>query len=70
VDPSVIAVRSTAPCRSPVLVALGEWSRKHSPAKGGPDLLHDDCDAEVRLALRCAAGHHVIEDELVVTTEP
>lgn len=54
----------------PILVALGEWSRKHSPAKGGPTLLHDGCDSEVRIALRCAAGHHVVEDELVVTTQP
>jgi len=54
----------------PVLVALGEWSRKHSAAKGGPTLLHDGCDAEVRVALRCADGHHVIEDDLVVTTQP
>ena len=52
----------------PVLVALGEWSRKHAPAKGGPTLLHDGCDAEVCVVLRCADGHHVIEDDLVVTT--
>ena len=54
----------------PVLVALGQWSLKHSPAKGGPSLLHDGCDAEVGLTLRCAEGHHVIEDDLVVTTQP
>ncbi len=54
----------------PVLVALGEWSRKHSPAKGGPTLLHDGCDGEVRIALRCTDGHHVVEDDLVVTTQP
>ena len=54
----------------PVLVALGEWSRKHSPAKGGPTVLHDGCDAEVRVVLRCDDGHHVIEDDLVVTTQP
>lgn len=53
----------------PVLVALGEWSR-HSPTKGGPALLHGGCDAEVRIALRCADGHHVVEDDLVVTTQP
>ena len=54
----------------PVPVALGEWSRKHSPTKGGLALLHDGCDAEVRTGLRCADGHHVVEDELVVTTQP
>lgn len=52
----------------PVLVALGEWSRKHSPARGGPTLLHDGCDGEVRIALRCTDGHDVVEDDLVVTT--
>lgn len=51
----------------PVLVALGDWSRKYSPAKGGPTHLHDGCDAEVHVALRCAEGHQVIEDDLVVT---
>ncbi len=53
----------------PVLVALGEWSRKHSPARGGPTLLHDGCDGEVRIALRCTDGHDVVEDDLVVTTQ-
>ncbi|WP_205472798.1 helix-turn-helix domain-containing protein [Nocardioides sp. SYSU D00038] len=51
----------------PVLVALGEWSRTHSPELGGPTLSHDGCEADVRLTLRCAAGHDVTEDELVVT---
>jgi DNA-binding HxlR family transcriptional regulator len=54
----------------PVLLALAEWGRKHSPATGGPAYLHEDCDAEVRVALHCAAGHPVIEDDLVVTTQP
>jgi len=54
----------------PVLVALGEWGRKHSPAKGGPAYLHEDCGAEVSVALRCAGGHHVVEDDLVVTPMP
>lgn len=53
----------------PVLVALGEWGQKHSPAKGGPTLLHDDCDSPVQVVLRCADGHHVVEDDLVVTTQ-
>ena len=54
----------------PVLVALSEWGRKHSPAKGGPTYLHEDCGAEASVALRCAKGHHMIEDDLVVTTQP
>ena len=52
----------------PVLMALGQWSRKHSPDKGGPTNLHDDCGSEVSVVLQCAAGHEVAEDELVITS--
>jgi len=52
----------------PVLLALGEWSRRHSPEKGGPTPVHDGCDAEVRVVLQCDAGHRIVEDELVLTT--
>ncbi len=52
----------------PVLLALGQWSRKHSPDKGGPTSLHDDCGSEVNVVLQCTAGHRVAEDELVVTS--
>ena len=50
----------------PVLFALAQWSRKHSPEKGGPTPLHDGCDAEVRAVLQCEAGHALGEDELVL----
>ena len=52
----------------PVLLALGEWSRRHSPEKGGPTPVHDGCDAEVRIVLQCDAGHRIVEDELVLTS--
>jgi DNA-binding HxlR family transcriptional regulator len=52
----------------PVLLALGQWSRKYTPEKGGPTPLHDRCDAEVRVVLQCEAGHAVPEDELVLTS--
>ena len=52
----------------PVLLALGEWSRKHSPEKGGPTPLHEGCGAEVRVMLQCDAGHRPVEDELVLTS--
>jgi DNA-binding HxlR family transcriptional regulator len=51
----------------PALLALGQWSRTHSPEKGGPTPLHEGCDAEVRVVLQCAEGHRVVEDELVMT---
>jgi len=52
----------------PVLFAMAQWSRKHSPEKGGPTPLHDGCDAEVRVVLQCDAGHDLGEDELLLTS--
>ena len=52
----------------PALLALGEWSRKHSPDKGGPIPLHDGCGAEVAVVMQCAAGHTVAEAELVLSS--
>jgi DNA-binding HxlR family transcriptional regulator len=53
----------------PALLALAEWGRTHSPHKGGgPTLLHDGCEAQVRVVMQCDAGHRVIEDELVLTS--
>jgi DNA-binding HxlR family transcriptional regulator len=52
----------------PALLALGEWSLKHSPEQGGPTPLHDGCGAEVSVVMRCAAGHSVVEDHLVLTS--
>src|SRR5215204_3864146 len=45
----------------PALFALAQWGRTHSPRKGGaPTLLHDGCEAEVRVVMQCAAGHLVV----------
>jgi len=52
----------------PALFALAQWGRTHSPKGGGPTLLHDGCEAEVRVVMQCDAGHRVVEDELVLTT--
>jgi len=53
----------------PALLALAQWGRTHSPRKdGGPTPLHDGCEAEVRVVMQCAAGHPVVEDELVLTS--
>ena len=52
----------------PILLALGQWSRQHSPERGGPTTLHEDCGAEVSVVLQCTAGHVVAEDELVATS--
>ena len=51
----------------PVLVALVEWGQAHLPdVRGELALTHADCAEPVRLEARCAAGHVVPEDELVV----
>lgn len=50
----------------PTLLALAAWGRKHAPKKGTPTFTHDDCGAEVSVALRCSAGHELRTDELVV----
>ncbi len=52
----------------PALLALGQWSLKHSPEGGGPTSLHAGCGAEVHVVLQCTAGHPVVEDELVLTS--
>jgi DNA-binding HxlR family transcriptional regulator len=43
----------------PVLIALMQWGDRWSAAAAGPavELQHRDCDREVGVELRCAAGH-------------
>ena len=51
----------------PVLVALVQWGQAHLPPAGTEvAAAHADCGAPVTLGLRCASGHDVPEDELVV----
>lgn len=49
----------------PAVFALAQWGARHLPG-GGPALTHLDCGEPVEVAVRCAAGHDVLEDELVV----
>ncbi|MFT4265440.1 MAG: helix-turn-helix domain-containing protein [Nocardioides sp.] len=50
----------------PLVLALARWGASHLPG-GGPTLTHADCGEAVTLVPRCAAGHDVPEDEIVVT---
>jgi DNA-binding HxlR family transcriptional regulator len=50
----------------PLLVALGCWGTKHIPG-GGPTMTHAGCGAAVAVEARCAEGHLVPEDEILVT---
>jgi DNA-binding HxlR family transcriptional regulator len=49
----------------PVVLALLQWGATHTTG-GGPALTHADCGEPVQLEARCAAGHVVDEDDLVV----
>ncbi|WP_433532552.1 winged helix-turn-helix transcriptional regulator [Micromonospora sp. CA-263727] len=52
----------------PVLVAVLAWGDRYLADPEGPPLSvgHRDCGAEVRVELRCAAGHHVAEPRDVI----
>lgn len=50
----------------PTLLALARWGERHLPG-GGPKLTHEGCGEPVAVVARCAAGHDVPEDEVVVT---
>jgi DNA-binding HxlR family transcriptional regulator len=45
----------------PVLVAVREWGDRYLADAEGPPLatVHRDCGAEVRVRLRCEAGHEI-----------
>ena len=45
----------------PILFALGEWGDRHMADPAGPPVIarHAGCGAELRLTLRCAAGHEI-----------
>jgi DNA-binding HxlR family transcriptional regulator len=50
----------------PALFALGQWGAKHLPKHGSPTLSHLDCGERVTVQLRCAEGHDVPMESLVV----
>ena len=50
----------------PVVLGLLEWGAAWAGTGGGPEVTHSGCGEPVRVAVRCAAGHDVAEDEVVV----
>jgi len=50
----------------PVVWAMFEWGRKHLPNRSRLRLAHRGCGAEASVEIRCAKGHEVPADELVV----
>ena len=51
----------------PALFALFQWANRHDPPPYPPELHHDGCGEPVTIAARCAAGHAVDADAVVVT---
>lgn len=51
----------------PVLIGLAAWSSKHAPRDWSPVATHDGCGAAIAVEVRCAAGHEVAPDDVVVT---
>ncbi len=50
----------------PVVWAMFEWGRRHLPYNTRLRLAHADCGAEATVEIRCADGHRVPPDELVM----
>lgn len=53
----------------PVVWAMFEWGRRHLPYNPQLRLAHRDCGAEATVEIRCAEGHRVPPDELMVRIE-
>ena len=55
----------------PALVALMQWGDRWLDEDGGPvELRHHGCGEEVRVELRCGAGHELGPNELDLTRRP
>ncbi|OBB16973.1 HxlR family transcriptional regulator [Mycobacteriaceae bacterium 1482268.1] len=50
----------------PVVWAMFEWGRKHLPHRSPLRLAHAECGAVAAVEIRCAKGHPVPPDELIV----
>ena len=53
----------------PVVWSLFEWGRTHRPGYSSLRLAHDGCGAKAAVEIRCAEGHLVPADELVVRVD-
>ncbi|OKH73867.1 HxlR family transcriptional regulator [Mycobacterium sp. SWH-M3] len=53
----------------PVVWAMFEWGRNHLPTHSPLRLAHAGCGAQATVEIRCAEGHVVAPDELVVRVD-
>lgn len=51
----------------PVILALAKWGQEHVPKNWSPKFTHADCGAEVTASVRCAEGHDVDTDAILIT---
>lgn len=51
----------------PAVFALLQWGNEHAPPPYPPAMTHDGCDESVTITARCAAGHRVEADDILVT---
>jgi len=49
----------------PIVLGLLQWGAEHTPGSA-PTVAHSGCGEPVRVEVRCAAGHAVAEDEVLV----
>jgi DNA-binding HxlR family transcriptional regulator len=50
----------------PVVLSLLQWGAAHAFDGEAPRMRHDGCGAEVRVVVRCAAGHDVDESQVLI----
>ncbi len=53
----------------PVVFGLFQWGERHADAPTPLRLAHIDCDAPVRVEMRCADGHRLSDDEIAVRVD-
>jgi len=50
----------------PVVIGLFQWGATHAFEEDPPTMTHDECGAEVRAVVRCAAGHDVGDSDILI----
>jgi DNA-binding HxlR family transcriptional regulator len=50
----------------PVVLGLLQWGAAHAPQGRGTTMTHEGCGADLRVVVRCEAGHEVDESEVVL----
>ena len=54
---------------APLLVAFASWGDRHLPRSHRLGMTHAGCGAQIQVDVRCAAGHAVADEEIIVGLE-